>query len=244
MSPAAADALRLRAQMAAADALREPSARERAQAAQRAACSGFEEAWATARPAVEREGAIACAAGCAACCHQHVAVLAVEAVAIAQVLAADPDPTHRARLAATDARTGAMDAATRRRAHIACAFLAADGRCGIYEIRPLRCRGVHARDAALCLSQTEDPDAAVLERAQRLVDHPAFPRLPVQLADAALGGLAAAAAERGIGRDSLELARALTLLLATPDRSEAVMAGSDDLAEARIDITARPVAAA
>lgn len=230
--------------MAAADALRGPNPDARAAAAQQAACLGFEKAWTAARPAVEREGAIACSAGCAACCHQHVAILAIEAVAIAKALAADPGASRRDALARTDALTAHMDAPTRRRARIACAFLAADGRCGIYSFRPLRCRGVHARDAALCQRQTDDPDAAALERAQRIADHPAFPRLPVQLADAALGGLAAAAAERGIACDVLELARAVQLLLAQPERSAAVMAGIDDLAEARLDITARPVAGA
>ena len=243
MSAPQADALRLRATMAAADALRDHAPGSRAVRAQRAAGEGFAEAWAEARAAVERAGAIACAPGCGACCHQHVALLAVEAVAIASTLAADRETTRRRRVAETDARTRSMTAPERRRARIACAFLATDGRCSIYEIRPIRCRGVHSRDAAECRRQTDDPDAAATERAQRVADHPAFPRLPVQLADAALGGLAAAAAERGIARESLELARAVQILLETPDRAAAVMAGVDDLAEARLDLALRPVAA-
>jgi Fe-S-cluster containining protein len=242
MRSANADALRLRARMAAADALRDPAPAARATGAQQAACSAFEQSWAAARASVEAEGAIACAPGCAACCHQHVAVLPIEAVAIAQALAADPDPARRHRLEASGARIGTMDAMTRRRARIPCAFLAADGTCGIYAYRPIRCRGVHARDAALCLGQTEDPDAAAAERAQRVGDHPAFPRLPVTLADAALAGLAAACAARGIAHDSLEMTSALLLLLTAPERAAAVMAGIDDLAEARLDTAARPVA--
>jgi hypothetical protein len=242
MSAGIADAVRLRARMGAADALRDPVAAARATGAQQAACAAFEQAWAAARAGVEAEGAIACAAGCSACCHQHVAILPLEAVAIAQTLAGDANSRWRERLAESSARIGGMDAMTRRRARIPCAFLADDGACGIYAFRPIRCRGVHARDAALCLSQTDDPDAAAAERAQRDGDHPAFPRLPVRLADAALGGLAAAGAARGIAHHSLEMTRALLLLITAPERAVAVMAGMDDLAEARLDTAARPVA--
>lgn len=235
--------LRLRVRMAVADALRLPEPAQRAGAAHAAACDGFEEAWHRARPAVESEGAIACTAGCDACCHQHVAVHAIEAVAIAASLAGDDGATLRARLAATDGVGGTMDAPTRRRARLRCAFLDADGGCAIYAVRPIRCRGVHSRDAALCLSQTDDPDAAAAERARRVGEHPAFPLLPVHLADAALGGLAAAAGERGMPLESLELGRAVMLLLEDPDRAAAVMAGLDDLAAARLDPAQRPVAA-
>jgi Fe-S-cluster containining protein len=233
---------RLRAQTSVADALRLPDALTRAGDAQSAACRSFEETWSRARPDVERAGPIACTAGCAACCHQHVAVHAIEAVAIAAHLGREDCAALRARLAATDSISATMDPPTRRRARLPCAFLDRDGSCAIYAVRPLRCRGVHARDATLCLSQTEDPDAAAAERARRVGDHPAFPREPVRIADAALAGLAAAAAERGIARESLELGRAVTLLLAEPARAAAVMAGIDDLAAARLDLAQRPVA--
>lgn len=243
MSARAAASLRTRARMAAADALRLPEPGSRAAAAHRAACAAFDEAWTAARAEVEAQGAIACAAGCAACCHQHVAVHAVEAVAIADALARADAAPLRARLAATDARTGAMDAAMRRLARTPCAFLDAGGSCAIYEARPLRCRGLQSRDAALCHSQAADPAAAAAERAARVGEHPAFPRLPMELADAALTGLATAAADaRGIAADGLELGRAVQILLMEPTRAAAVMAGLDDLAEARLDLAQRQVA--
>lgn len=243
MTAAAVAGVRLRVRMAAADALRLHDPAMRAGTAHAAACRGFDEAWDLARADVERAGAIACAAGCSACCHQHVAVHAIEAIAIAGRLADEAAAPLRARLAATDAVTGAMDAATRRRARRGCAFLDPDGSCAIHAVRPLRCRGLHSRDAALCRSHTEDPDAAAAERARRTGDHPAFPRLPVELADAALGALAAAADARGIAREGLELGRALQLLLEAPARAAAVMAGIDDLADARLDLAQRRVAA-
>ena len=71
-------------------------------------------------------------------------------------------------------------------------------------------------------------------------EHPAFPLAPVRLADAVLAGLAAAGAERGIADDTLELVRAVTLLLDDPARAKATMTGADDLAQARLDVARRP----
>jgi hypothetical protein len=234
--------VRLRTRITVADALRLPDPATRAVPAHAATCRGFDEAWDSARQTVESEGPIACTAGCDACCHQHIAIHAIEAVAIAGRIGGPDAAALRARLAATDALTGPMDPPARRRARLRCAFLDPDGSCAIYAARPLRCRGVHSRDAALCQDQTRDPDAAAAERARRVGDHPAFPRLPVRIADAALTGLVAAATERGIACESLELGRAVMLLLAEPHRAAAVMAGLDDLAEARLDIAQRPVA--
>ncbi|MFM8680839.1 MAG: YkgJ family cysteine cluster protein [Alphaproteobacteria bacterium] len=230
--------LRLRARMAVADALRAGGdARARARAAHGAACAAFEAAWAAARAEVERAGAIACAAGCSACCHQHVAVSAIEAVAVADAIAGTD---LEARVREADAAIGTRDAQARRRAGIPCPFLDAGGSCAIHPARPLRCRGVHGRDAALCRAQTDDPDAADAERSTRMGEHPAFPLAPVRLADAVLAGLAAAGAERGIADDTLELVRAVALLLDDPGRAAATMAGADDLAEARLDVQSRP----
>lgn len=235
------DAIRMRARMAVADSLRLPDRARRARAAQHAACAAFEDAWRAARPAVEREGPIACSAGCAMCCHQHVAVSVVEAVAIADELAALPGLA--ARLAAAAPHIASLAASERRHARLACPFLEADGRCGIYAFRPLRCRGLHSRDAAICRAQTERPHEAARERDARRAAPAAFPLAPVRIADTALAGLAAAQREAGIADDTLEMVAALALLRAEPARGRAAMAGMDDLAEARLDPAQRPVAA-
>ncbi|MBM3479894.1 MAG: YkgJ family cysteine cluster protein [Alphaproteobacteria bacterium] len=230
--------LRLRTRVAVADALRAGGgAAARARAAHRAACDAFGTAWEAARADVERQGPIACAAGCSACCHQHVAVSAIEAVAVADAITGTQ---LEARVRAADAAMGTLDAPARRRARIPCPFLDADGSCAIHLARPLRCRGVHGRDAAICRAQTDDPDAADAERRTRSGEHPAFPLAPVRLADAVLAGLAEAGAERGIADDTLELVRAVALLLEEPGRAEATMAGADDLAAARLDVARRP----
>ena len=172
-------------------------------------------------------------------------MLPLEALAIATALRREePGDQHalRARLVSTDAMTRDFDAPTRRRARIACAFLGAAGRCDIYEIRPLRCRGLHSRDAELCRRQTDHPDLAAAERARQPDPHPAFPLEPVRLADAGLAGLAAVCAERGIAHEPLELMRAVQLLLDDPDRMRGLLDGADGLVEARLDLAARPMA--
>lgn len=70
-----------------------------------------------------------CGAGCDACCRQRLTVAGVEAAAI-EAWAGERSPEERARIAAA-ARVGAHDR---------CAALDDDGRCRIYDARPLVCR--------------------------------------------------------------------------------------------------------
>jgi hypothetical protein len=74
--------------------------------------------------------ALACRAGCHGCCQPGLTVNSVEAAHLAAFLAADPARRARAREAvAADAHAGTR-----------CALLAADGRCSVYEARPIVCR--------------------------------------------------------------------------------------------------------
>jgi Fe-S-cluster containining protein len=97
---------------------------------------------------------LACAAGCAACCHMGVDVTVFEAAAVAAHLETRVDPRARARLhrrvLETAARTKGMDPHARRRAAVPCALLEDDGRCAVYEARPVLCRATMATDAAAC----------------------------------------------------------------------------------------------
>ena len=76
--------------------------------------------------------AFRCGEGCDACCHARIGVFAVEAAPIREALArlAHEDPALRARV-----RMQADDPAHQDR----CALLV-DGRCAVYEQRPLICR--------------------------------------------------------------------------------------------------------
>lgn len=82
-----------------------------------------------ARVAARHGDDLQCAAGCSACCRQRLTITAVEAAAI-EAWAATRAAAERAEVAAA-AAAAAPDA---------CTALAADGRCRIYDARPLVCR--------------------------------------------------------------------------------------------------------
>lgn len=74
--------------------------------------------------------ALQCRAGCHACCAPELTVTAVEAAAIAEFLQQNPPLlVDLLQLAQDDPWQGKR-----------CAFLRADGQCGIYAVRPLVCR--------------------------------------------------------------------------------------------------------
>lgn len=79
------------------------------------------------RVAARYPGQLACAPGCADCCRGELTVTAVEAAGIARAVSALA-PAARAELARR-ARDGTP-----------CVALDADGRCAVYEARPIVCR--------------------------------------------------------------------------------------------------------
>lgn len=186
--------LRIAARFAARDAL---AATRRPRDAVAAAHAAFEAAWAAARPGVAARSALACRPGCAACCHQPVAILPAEAAAITAAMAeAFDDETRHAVRARIAAAVGAP-------AGSPCPLLDDGGRCRVYAVRPLRCRGVHSRDAAACAKWT-DPARAAPDTIPS-----AFPPEPLALADAALAGLGQALAEAGWPVASADLTASL-----------------------------------
>jgi len=87
---------------------------------------------------------VTCAEGCHSCCHPSLTVSEVEARLIASHLSAHPDLRQRAlKLERSDPHHGAR-----------CAFLSAQGRCEIYEVRPVVCRSF-----GVPLIQIEDPSS-------------------------------------------------------------------------------------
>lgn len=95
----------------------------------------------------------ACAAGCAWCCHQIVAVSAAELELVAEAVAAKP-PEARASIAARAQSAAAKGAGLDQRqwwaARIRCPLLEDDGLCGIHAARPLPCRAHNSADANAC----------------------------------------------------------------------------------------------
>jgi hypothetical protein len=108
------------------------------------------------------EGTVACRAGCDHCCHQVVGVSTPEALAIYDHLRATRSPAELERLKAhvemLHERSRGLSAAERLSPEHPCVFLES-GRCSIYEIRPLACRGVNSLDAADCERGLYDPEA-------------------------------------------------------------------------------------
>lgn len=96
-------------------------------------------------------GKIACREGCVWCCDLYVSAPAPQIFAIAdhiRATAADM-AVEIARLEAADAATRGKDAAARAGENLLCPFLA-DGRCGIYAVRPAACRTHCSFSAAAC----------------------------------------------------------------------------------------------
>lgn len=90
-----------------------------------------------------------CAAGCSYCCHVHVDATPAEVDAVAEHLHG-ASPAFLERLAKHVAIVTAMTNNERWSAKIPCALLGDDGRCTVYDARPLRCRAFHSFSAETC----------------------------------------------------------------------------------------------
>jgi putative zinc- or iron-chelating protein len=107
-------------------------------------------------------GGVACRAGCDHCCHQAVSVTVPEALAIVDHLRtrlpAEALRALTARVGAAWAAQRGLSPAERFSPEHPCPFLDA-GRCSIYEVRPLSCRGMNSLDADDCARRLRDPAA-------------------------------------------------------------------------------------
>lgn len=132
---------------------------------------------ALARPEAPRP---ACSAGCSYCCHVHVDATVPEILAIAshlrRSLTSAALGSLRARLAARVPRVEHLSDEARWSARIPCALLGEDGRCSIYDVRPLRCRAFHSCSVTPCreafegCAEAEPVKGARLERAHDAVE--------------------------------------------------------------------------
>ena len=135
------------------------------------------------RRALARPGAPepACSAGCSYCCHVHADASAPEILAVASHIRRAFSPAAqgelRRRLADQVSRVEHLSDEARWEAKIPCALLGDDGRCSIYEARPLRCRAFHSCSVAPCREAFHGHDEAEaepsppLERAHDAVEH-------------------------------------------------------------------------
>jgi len=159
--------------------------------------------------------AIACRAGCVYCCHHHVQTTLPEALAAAMAL--ETEPGRGARVATTAAQTAGMNSAARYAQHVPCPLLE-DGRCSIYEARPLACRAHHSNDIDRC---AEDFRRVALGEASR-IEYLALTQL---IANAISAGIKRGLVDQNVQSDTVELSAAVAALRGTPDTLARWLAG-------------------
>jgi Fe-S-cluster containining protein len=170
---------------------------------------------------------LACREGCAWCCHKVVGTAAPEVLRIARFVR---ETFSAEDVSATRDRAARVDEQRRSLAHdpwaaerLPCPLLV-DGRCSVYPVRPLTCRGYNSSDAHLC-------ELSVTSRAHVTVPHD---RVQQRLGTFTLDGLCAGVAEAGLAGDRLELAAALRVALTVPDAAERWLRGEPVFAPARL----------
>ena len=107
---------------------------------------------------------VACRSGCTYCCMFPVAASAPEVLAIAAFVRERFDEERRAaldaRVEANISATEGMDMSQRDRVRLDCPFLEA-GKCTVYEVRPVACRGYSSYSVEDCREDYEHPGTGV-----------------------------------------------------------------------------------
>jgi len=163
-----------------------------------------------------REKPPACGRGCSRCCHGlKIEACAPEAIAIAEFLERLPPDelaTTRAQMAEEAAFARTLDAATRWREQIPCAFLEdATGQCVIHDVRPLSCRAHTSMSAEQCDVAASDPT-----RHTSIERHP----IPEAVFGMAKAALTVACSEAKLDPRSFELTNAVSVALNEPRAAE------------------------
>jgi uncharacterized protein len=162
----------------------------------------------------------ACAPGCYFCCYLPVDVLAPEAFRIAAYLQQTLSLLELAALVYRLGTHGQHDVGVR-----PCVFLA-DGRCSIYEVRPLVCRGYNSLSKERCEAFYHDASVDLRGTKDRVVG---------RLAEATEDGIIAGLEALGLDAQWYELPSAVLRALETSDsparwaRGETVFQGCDQL---------------
>jgi Fe-S-cluster containining protein len=167
---------------------------------------------------------LACASGCAWCCHQRVGVAAPEVVRIVSYLR---DARTQQEMDSTIERIQAVRKA-RSTAHrfsdgTPCPLLV-DNRCSVYPVRPLTCRGFNSSDPQACQAAVTD---------SKRTEVPVYaPQL--RLTSMVLDGMRAGLKEAGLESELLELTAALHIALTVPDAVTDWLKGEPVFASARL----------
>lgn len=198
----------------------------------------------TAGLAAQSERPVACAAGCAHCCHQSVGVTGVEALTIVnhirQTWTDEGQKALAERARAMRERTRGMTYKQRHSPNLPCIFLGDGGKCTIYPVRPLVCRAVNSLSAEECEQNLHDDSkrAVYLETgrgASALLG-------PIRASHAISAGLQLAGADvYGLDMRPLDLGAAIDLLLSNETIEAQWLSGQPALEQARgSDATSNP----
>ena len=166
----------------------------------------------------------ACAPGCSFCCYLPVDVLAPEAFRIGVHLKQTRSPAELATLVYQLGTHGQHNFGTR-----PCPFLAG-GRCSIYEVRPMVCRGYNSLSKERCEAYYHDPCVDLRGTKDRVAG-----RLAEAIEDGVIAGLEAL----GLDAQWYELPCAVLRAMEATDgparwaRGEAVFQGCDQLSQWR-----------
>ena len=164
-------------------------------------------------------GALACRAGCDHCCRQSVGVTPPELFAIVQYLARTKSTselaTLRRRTSELSERTRGLSSRQRLASELPCPLLE-EGRCSVYEVRPLSCRGMNSLDARICEQKLQDGPTREAYFSGTLEGHVFIE--PIRAAYAISAGLQLALSECfGLDMRPLDLTAALDLVLSAAD---------------------------
>lgn len=180
----------------------------------------------------EREAAghgieLACAIGCAHCCYQVAAALAVEVIALAAYVRENFSPEHlkalRTRL--SHYRAELLKTPAGERARTACPMLV-DEKCSVHPARPETCRACNSRDVSVCIFEREHPGEPP----------PAKALIPIfETAFYMLSGVGAALNRASLDSAMLCLPLALEIALNIPHAAERYLAGEDIFRAAKMD---------
>lgn len=109
----------------------------------------------------EFQPTLACRQGCDYCCHPPVSATVAEVANIVAYVEAQlpPEETERLRERVQQMKslTEPMSSRERAKSNLPCPFLEA-GRCSVYPVRPLACRGFNSYDQAICRQVFEHPE--------------------------------------------------------------------------------------
>lgn len=93
-----------------------------------------------------------CQAGCSYCCHYHIMASPAEIFALSEALQRTGSQLVKATIAKLETYLRKTEGMTREehiRTNIPCVLLS-DGKCSVYSVRPLACRGHHSLDVTNC----------------------------------------------------------------------------------------------